>query len=396
MARASSTFRPRARRGERRRDQGPRSRTRWRPATGPTPTARSCRATSSRRFVCTYRRRGDLLAPISSRPSRRIRSSPSRRSRRRAATIAFTWTGDNGFAQTETATITVDMTAAACMRRGVAGAASGSRPAMAAPRSRTTAAPASTTWAPRRRRCSATTPPIPACCGCSTGEALWSRAGAGRRAVLRRLPRRGRDEHARRRGALSGLRRRRGSADRPRRAASTCAARARQKAPAFASESRELLALTAFVAHQSRGLPIAPPDDPRLAPARERGRALFSAAQGSSTCPARNATTTIAGGRLAGSPIPQAHPTGYPLYRLEWQGLGSLQRRLRNCLTGVRAEPYAYGAPEYRRPRAVPDVPRRRHDGRDAGRAALIVSAPCPECCGTKQARAPDDILAKS
>jgi sulfur-oxidizing protein SoxA len=44
--------------------------------------------------------------------------------------------------------------------------------------------------------------------------------------------------------------------------------------------------------------------------------------------------------------IPQGHPTGYPLYRLEWQGLGSLQRRLRNCLVGIRAEPYPYGAPE--------------------------------------------------
>ena len=54
-----------------------------------------------------------------------------------------------------------------------------------------------------------------------------------------------------------------------------------------------------------------------------------------------------AGGRLAGATIPQAHPTGYPIYRLEWQALGSLQRRLRNCLVGMRAEPYAWGAPEY-------------------------------------------------
>ncbi len=52
------------------------------------------------------------------------------------------------------------------------------------------------------------------------------------------------------------------------------------------------------------------------------------------------------GKQLAGSPIPQGHPTGYPLYRLEWQSLGSLQRRLRNCMIGVRAEPYEYGAPE--------------------------------------------------
>lgn len=41
------------------------------------------------------------------------------------------------------------------------------------------------------------------------------------------------------------------------------------------------------------------------------------------------------------------HPTGHPLYRLEWQALGSLQRRLRGCMTGVRAEPFAYAASEY-------------------------------------------------
>ena len=29
--------------------------------------------------------------------------------------------------------------------------------------------------------------------------------------------------------------------------------------------------------------------------------------------------------KLAGSAITQAHPTGYPIYRLEWQTLGSLR-----------------------------------------------------------------------
>ena len=50
--------------------------------------------------------------------------------------------------------------------------------------------------------------------------------------------------------------------------------------------------------------------------------------------------------RLAGSAITQGHATGYPLYRLEWQSLGSLQRRLRACITGIRAQAYDYGAPE--------------------------------------------------
>ena len=54
----------------------------------------------------------------------------------------------------------------------------------------------------------------------------------------------------------------------------------------------------------------------------------------------------LAGQRLGGARIPQGQPNGYPLYRLEWQGMGSLDRRLRNCLTGVRAEPLGADSPE--------------------------------------------------
>jgi sulfur-oxidizing protein SoxA len=54
-----------------------------------------------------------------------------------------------------------------------------------------------------------------------------------------------------------------------------------------------------------------------------------------------------AGLRLGGAVIPQGHATGYPIYRLEWQAMGSLQRRLRGCITGVRAEPWAPDAPEW-------------------------------------------------
>jgi sulfur-oxidizing protein SoxA len=120
----------------------------------------------------------------------------------------------------------------------------------------------------------------------------------------------------------------------------------RQKAPALAWESRDLLALTAWVARQSRGLPIAPAIDERTAPFLEAGRAGFHRRQGQLNLACSQCHDDHWGRRLAGNVIPQAHPTGYPLYRLEWQGLGSLQRRLRNCLAGIRAEPPPYGAPE--------------------------------------------------
>jgi len=120
----------------------------------------------------------------------------------------------------------------------------------------------------------------------------------------------------------------------------------RQQLPALPHESRQLLALESFVAHQSRGLPVAAPTDPRLQPFVQRGARLYAQRLGQLDLSCSQCHDTRAGLRLGGSPIPQAHPTGYPVYRLEWQGMGSLQRRLRACMAGVRAEPYAYGAPE--------------------------------------------------
>jgi len=121
----------------------------------------------------------------------------------------------------------------------------------------------------------------------------------------------------------------------------------RQQAPPLAWESRELLALTAYVARQSRGLPIEIAIDPRAQPFLDAGRATWDRRQGQLNLACSQCHDANWGRQLAGNVIPQAHPTGYPLYRLEWQGLGSLQRRLRNCLVGMRAEPYAYGAPEF-------------------------------------------------
>jgi sulfur-oxidizing protein SoxA len=120
----------------------------------------------------------------------------------------------------------------------------------------------------------------------------------------------------------------------------------RQQAPALAPESRELLALTVYVARQSRGVPIDPPVDARTRPFLDAGRQTFERRQGQLNLSCAQCHDQYAGRRLAGNVVPEAHPTGYPLYRLEWQSLGSLQRRLRNCLVGMRAEPYAFGAPE--------------------------------------------------
>jgi sulfur-oxidizing protein SoxA len=120
----------------------------------------------------------------------------------------------------------------------------------------------------------------------------------------------------------------------------------RQQAAPLAYESRALLALSAYVARQSRGVPIDVTIDARTQPFLDAGRATFHRRQGQLNLSCAQCHDDHWGRSLAGNVIPQAHPNGYPLYRLEWQSLGSLQRRFRNCLVGIRAEPWEWGAPE--------------------------------------------------
>lgn len=121
----------------------------------------------------------------------------------------------------------------------------------------------------------------------------------------------------------------------------------RQSMPPMPREGQELLALTSFVANQSRGLPIAPPEDGDMRTLRAFGETIYRTRLGQLDLSCAQCHDDHAGRRLAGSIIPQGHPTAYPIYRLEWQGVGSLQRRLRGCMVGVRAEPFAYGSAEF-------------------------------------------------
>ena len=120
----------------------------------------------------------------------------------------------------------------------------------------------------------------------------------------------------------------------------------RQKAPALAYESKDLLALTAFVAGQSKGLPITVHETSENKADLKQGRQWFNERMGQLNLSCAQCHEDRAGLKLGGSLIPQGHPTAYPIYRLEWQTLGSLQRRLRNCMSGVRAKQFEYGSPE--------------------------------------------------
>src|SRR5215472_355664 len=84
----------------------------------------------------------------------------------------------------------------------------------------------------------------------------------------------------------------------------------KQNAEPFAWESAELLALTAFVAHQSRGLLIATETGGTQQPFLEQGSELFHRREGQLNLSCSECHDDNWGKRLAGAVIPQGHPSG--------------------------------------------------------------------------------------
>ena len=110
----------------------------------------------------------------------------------------------------------------------------------------------------------------------------------------------------------------------------------RMKQPALAYESEDLLSLTAFVAHQSRDLPIQP--DPAAKQFLQAGKNEYFRRRGQLNLACTHCHDANWGKKLGPETLSQGQPNGYPAYRLEWQHVGSLHRRLRACFFGLRAE----------------------------------------------------------
>ncbi|MGC4249951.1 MAG: sulfur oxidation c-type cytochrome SoxA [Sphingobium sp.] len=120
-----------------------------------------------------------------------------------------------------------------------------------------------------------------------------------------------------------------------------------QKADALAAESRDLLALTAFVSHQAKGLPMAVAIGGPAAGSFERGRAFFYQRRGQLNLSCANCHEANAGRRMRGETISEGQVNGFPIYRQLWQTMGSTNRMFAWCNEAVRAEPYPAGAQEY-------------------------------------------------
>ncbi len=105
--------------------------------------------------------------------------------------------------------------------------------------------------------------------------------------------------------------------------------------PAHATESQPLLGLATYLAFASRGLSQALAPDVTHSAAWQRAHNEFTRVQGKLDFNCRSCHDNLYGKRVRNQTISQGHGVGYPAYRVEWQTLGSLNRRLRACFFGM-------------------------------------------------------------
>ena len=114
----------------------------------------------------------------------------------------------------------------------------------------------------------------------------------------------------------------------------------------------DVLSLSALLHQEAKGLPI------NVQPVREQmhawsarlenGTALFAKRQGRINLACVHCHEQNIGKQMRIDVISPGHPTGFPVYRMSWQKIGSMDRRLRACYSGVQAVLPPPGAAELR------------------------------------------------
>jgi sulfur-oxidizing protein SoxA len=111
-------------------------------------------------------------------------------------------------------------------------------------------------------------------------------------------------------------------------------------------ESREMLGVTAYIKLQSRGSRMTVAVDGPAAKTFERGKELYYTRFGQLDMSCAHCHEDNYGNYIRADMLSQGQTNGFPLYRLKWNGVGSVHRRFRGCLDNIRASKPAYGDPD--------------------------------------------------
>ncbi|MCR9255732.1 MAG: sulfur oxidation c-type cytochrome SoxA [Alphaproteobacteria bacterium] len=112
-------------------------------------------------------------------------------------------------------------------------------------------------------------------------------------------------------------------------------------------ESQEMLAMTAFIGLQSRGMPMNVSIDGKNAEWFEKGKDLYYTRVGQLDLACANCHEDNYGNMIRADHLSQGMINGFPVYRLKWSGMGSIHRRFSGCMKQVRGTPYKRGSDEF-------------------------------------------------
>lgn len=130
------------------------------------------------------------------------------------------------------------------------------------------------------------------------------------------------------------------------------ACRSRSGHPKDRLEDAEVLALSAALHKVARGQPIEVRPQPRQNAQWQarlsHGAQLFTTRMGRINLACVHCHEQNVGRQMRADVISPGNPTGFPIYRTSWQTLGSIDRRLRACYSGVQAQVPPAGDPALR------------------------------------------------
>ena len=122
--------------------------------------------------------------------------------------------------------------------------------------------------------------------------------------------------------------------------------------PAFSYVRDEMAALTAYMAFTSRGKPfnIKVPNDPRALAAYENGKEYFYTRRGQLNFSCATCHVQSPGERVRTEVLAPALGivNAMPIYRSEWNGMGTTSRRFTTCNSQIRGVPLSPQDDEYR------------------------------------------------
>lgn len=129
--------------------------------------------------------------------------------------------------------------------------------------------------------------------------------------------------------------------------------RSQHEQTAYAYDSSEITAITAFLAYESRGKQLdirVPEGEPRALNAYESGKQFYYTKRGQlnfacSDCHGISSGQYVRADRLSAG---LGHPTHFPVYRSKTGGMVSLHQRFSGCVRDVRAKPFELQSEEFR------------------------------------------------